>query len=87
MPFFIVRATDSQLQASDDGAEYPRPEAALASGVASAIALAAEEIAAGAQNVAVEVSVEGEDGTKVLRSVVAVSVSSLAVVTTSDPFA
>ena len=77
MPILFIRAVDSQFHFFDEGAEYHQPEAALASGVQSAMALAADEIAAGAQNAAIEISVEREDGTRILRSVVAVSVSTL----------
>ena len=77
MQQLFIHATNGQFQSHDEGAEYDRPEAALALGVRSAIAIIADEINGGERSAAVEVSIEGEDGTQLLRSVVAVSVSPL----------
>jgi hypothetical protein len=77
MPRLFIHATNSTFKSSDEGAEYELPEAALALGIQSAVAILAEEINQGERNAAVEVSVEAEDGTQVLRSIVALSVSSL----------
>ena len=77
MPLLFIHACDSGYHARDEGAEYDTSDAALAMGVKSAVAMATEEIGRGSSSAAVEVSVEQEDGTCLLRSVVAVSVSSL----------
>ena len=77
MPLLFIRATNSEFQSTDDGAEYERPEEAMASGVRGAVAILAAEIDRGERSAAVEVSVRHEDGTPILRSIVAVSVSPL----------
>ena len=77
MPRLFIHATNGQFRSSDEGAEYDRPEAALAAGVRSAIAILADEVNGGERSAAVEISIEGEDGIQLLRSVVAVSVSPL----------
>jgi hypothetical protein len=77
MPRLFIRATDSRFHSSDEGAEYDLPEAALALGIQGAVAILSDEIKQGERNAAVEVSIEAEDGTQVLRSIVAISVSSL----------
>ena len=63
MPQFFIQTVNSTLVSRDDGSDYARPEDALIVGVRSALA--------------VEVCIEQEDGTLVLRSVVALSVTSL----------
>lgn len=73
----FIHAIDSTFHSRDEGAEYHRPEDALAFGVGSAMALMAEEINRGKNSAAVEISVRREDGTSVLRSVVSVSVARL----------
>ncbi len=77
MPVLFIHVTNSRFRANDEGANYDRPEDALALGVQSALALLADEINGGEPNAAVDVSVNGEDGAQILRSVVAVSVSAL----------
>ena len=77
MSLFFIRARNSKFCSRDEGAEYDRPEAALTSGVQSAITLMADEINQGEQSASVEISVEQEDGTQVLCSVVTISVSAL----------
>ena len=79
MPLFFIHARNSEFRARDNGAEFDTPEAALAMGVKSAIAMAADEIGHGHRSAAVEVNVEQEDGTCLLSSVVAISVSPLIV--------
>ena len=77
MPQLIIHATNGQFRFRDEGAEYDRPEAALALGIQGAIAIIADEVNGGERSAAVEISIEGEDGTQLLCSVVAVSVSPL----------
>ena len=77
MTRLLIHATNSAFYACDDGAEYDRPEDALASGVRSAVALMADEINQGERSAAVEITVSLEDGTQMLRSIVALSVSPL----------
>ena len=77
MPQLFIHATNGQFRSCDEGAEYDRPEAALALGVQGAIAIIADEVKGGERSAAVEISIEGEDGTQLLRSVVAISVSPL----------
>ncbi len=77
MPVLFVQTTNGEFHARDDGGEYDRPEAALAQGIRSAVALVADEVNRGERSAAVEVSIERPDGTQVLRSVVALSVSPL----------
>ena len=77
MPLLFIHATNAEFDARDEGSEYDNPEAALEAGVRGALALATDEIVCGARNVAVEISVEQEDGTSMLRSVVTVTVSPL----------
>ncbi len=75
MPLLFIHATNSEFHSRDEGAEYDHPEAALASGVCSAIALIADEVGRGQRSAAIEISIERADRTQVLRSIVAVSVS------------
>lgn len=77
VPQFFIRARDGRIHHIDDGAEYPSAEAALKLGVRGAAAIALDELAAGKQSAAVEVSIELKDGTCILCSVVSLSVSSL----------
>ena len=77
MPRLFIHATNGQFHSCDEGADYDRPEAALAAGVRGAIAIIADEVNGGERSAAVEISIEGEDGIQLLRSVVAVSVSPL----------
>lgn len=77
MPLLFIHARDATFQACDEGAEYEQPQDALAIGVQGAMALLADEINQGQQNAAVEISVQEADGTQILRSVVAISVSPL----------
>ena len=73
----FIHATNSTFFSCDNGAQYERPEDALASGVRSAVALLTDEINQGQQSAAVEISIRLEDGTQMLRSVVSVSVARL----------
>lgn len=77
MPIFFISTTNATFRSSDEGADYDLPEAALAVGVQGAVAILLDEIQQGERNMAVEVSIEAEDGTQVLRSIVAISVASL----------
>lgn len=77
MPLFFIRTCNSEFESVDDGADYERAEDALSMGLESAVGIARDEIQDGATTAAVEISVEGEGGERVLRSVVAISISSL----------
>ena len=79
MPLFFIHARNSEFRARDDGAEHDTPEAALVVGIKSALAMVADEIGRGHRSAAVEVNVERENGTRLLSSVVVVSVSPLMV--------
>lgn len=84
MPLLFIHARNSEFCSCDDGAEYDHPEAALALGVRSAIAIIADEVSRGERSAAVEISIASEDGTQVLSSVVALSVSPM--IATLRPF-
>ena len=73
----FIHATNSSFRSSDQGAQYERPEDALAFGVRSAVAMLADEISQGEHSAAVEISVRREDGTQMLRSIVSVAVAKL----------
>ncbi len=77
MQTLFIHARNSTFLSRDEGAEYDRPEAALRMGIQGAVAMIADEIDRGERSAAVEISVEQADGTQLLRSVVAVSVSPL----------
>ena len=77
MPRLFIHVRNSEYRTSDDGGEYDSAEAALAAGVQSAVVMAGDEIGRGHRSAAVEVNVKGEDGTHLLTSVVAISVSPL----------
>ena len=77
MPQFFIQATNSTFRSRDEGADYDHPDVALALGVRGAVALLTDEIIRGKRNAAVEISIEKADGTQVLRSIVAVSVSDM----------
>ncbi|MFC3123453.1 hypothetical protein ACFOD4_00140 [Pseudoroseomonas globiformis] len=77
MPLLYIHARNATFHSCDHGAEYEQPEVALALGIRGAVAMLAEDIAQGVQSSAVEISVEVEDGTQLLRSVVAFSVASM----------
>lgn len=79
MPFLYIHIRNSAFCARDDGAQFDSPEAALALGVQGALDMVAGEIDQGRQSAAIVVNIEEEDGTRLLSSVVAVSVSSLIV--------
>ena len=81
MPQLFIHVTDGKFRSRDDGGEYDNPATALALGVRSAVAIAAEEVARGERSSAVDICIEQKDGTLVLRSVVAVSVSPLTLAT------
>ena len=77
MPRFVIHTTNSSFASYDSGADYDRPEEAMAMGVRSALEIIADEVHEGKASTGVEIRVEQEDGTPVLRTVVALSVSSL----------
>ena len=77
MPRLFIHATNSKFHSVDEGADYNLPEAALALGIQGAVTILFDELEQGERNAAVEVRIETEDGTPVLRSVVSISVSSL----------
>ena len=77
MALLFIRAVNAEFISRDEGAEYSSPEVALAHGVRSAATLVADEIGNGRTSVAVEVCVEQEDGTALLRSIVSLSVAHL----------
>ena len=77
MSLLFIHARDGKFNSCDEGAEYDRPEIALAIGIRGAVAIATDEIFEGERSAAVEISVEREDGTQLLRSVIALSVSVL----------
>lgn len=79
MPFLFIHLRNSDYCARDEGAEFDTPEAALAHGVQGALDIATHEVGQGRHSTAVVVNVEEEDGTRLLTSVVALSVSSLMV--------
>lgn len=86
MPTLFIHAVNAAFQSRDDGADYDHPENALEIGIRAAVTMASDEVLAGERSAAVEVRVEREDGTPVLRSVVAVSVSPLLSSVTVPPF-
>lgn len=73
----FIHLNNSEFASRDEGANYERPEAALAQGVHSAAILVGEEISQGKHSAAILVSIEQEDGIQILRSVVAICVSPL----------
>ncbi|WP_375391583.1 hypothetical protein [uncultured Sphingomonas sp.] len=77
MPRYSIRTTNSVFEGNDDDAVFDRPEDALTSGIQGAIQISAEEIASGKLCAAVDVCVDDEDGTPLLRSVVSLSVAPL----------
>ena len=79
MPLLFIDVQDADFCTRDSGTEYDHPKRALAVGVESAIAIAADQVKRGELSAAVVVSVENEAGACILSSVVAVSVSSLTV--------
>jgi hypothetical protein len=77
MPVLSIKVTNSRFSDIVEGEHYDRPEDALASGVRGALALLADEINGGHPNGAIDVRVSDENGTPILRSIVAVSVSAM----------
>jgi hypothetical protein len=77
MPLFFIRTTNCNFVSRDDGGDYEQAEHALAFGVRGALQIANDEMKKGGESCAVEVAVEGYDGTVLLRSAVAMSVSRL----------
>ena len=75
MPLFSIELRNSEYYVRDDDAEYDNTEAALSSGVHSAVRMAADEITRGRHNAAIEVTISRDDGIHLLSSVVAISVS------------
>ena len=86
MPQLFIHTVSSTLACRDDGADYARPEDAMAVGVKSAIEIIEDEIVQeGRTSTAVEVCIEQEDGTVALRTVVAISVTPLLTGPVHDP--
>ena len=79
MPRLFIHVRNSAYRSRDEGGEYVTAEAALAAGVRSATTIAADEIGRGQRSTAIEVNIEEADGTCLLTSVVAISVSPLMV--------
>ena len=77
MPLLFIKLRNAEYLARDEGYEYENAEAALAAGTRSAINMASDEIDRGSRSAAVMINVEQEDGTRLLSSVVSVSVSPL----------
>ena len=77
MPNFSIRLVNSTFESHDNGADYERAEDALDVGIHSALRIIQEEIGGDRHAAAVDVYVEDKDRACVLRSVVALSVSSL----------
>ena len=77
MPLLFIMLRNSEYLARDDGNDYDTAEAALAIGTRSAIDMASDEVVRGSHNAAVMINVEQEDGTRLLSSVVSVSISPL----------
>ena len=83
MLLLFIHAQDAAFHSCDEGAEYENPAVALALGIQGALAIVAEEINQGERNSAVEISIRRADGTQILRSMVALSVSPLLPVSNS----
>ena len=77
MPRLFIHVRNSEYRSRDDGGEYDSADVALTVGIQSAVVIAGDEIGRGRRSAAVEVSIEGEDGTQMLSTVVAISVSPL----------
>ena len=75
MPRFRIRMTNSEFESVDE-TDFPSLEAARRGAVATASKVAAEAIAAGAPNSAVEIQID-QDGRMVARNVVTLSVADL----------
>jgi hypothetical protein len=74
MSLLFIHVENSEFHSRDGGAEYETPEIALALGVRSAVAMLSEEINRGGRGAAIEISIRQENGIRILRSVVAISV-------------
>ena len=79
MSLFFTQLRNSEYYARDDGSEHDSAEAALAAGVHSAMRMATDEVADGRCSAAIEITIEQNDGTRLLSSVVAISVSSMVI--------
>lgn len=77
MTVLVISMRNAKFVSRDDGSNYSSVDEALAAGVDNAAILVAEEIIRGCCSSAVEVSVEGEDGSVLLSAVVSLSVSPL----------
>ena len=77
MPRLFIHVRNSEYRSRDEGGEYDSAQAALAVGVQSAVVMAGDEIGRGQRSAAVEVNIEADDGTRLLSTVVAISVSPL----------
>ena len=75
MTLLFIHAVNAEYQSRDNGSEYTKPEDALAAGVRSAAILVADEVGKGLASAAVEIRIEQEDGTTILRSIVSLSVA------------
>ena len=84
MSLFFTQLRNSKYYARDDGTEHDTAEAALAAGVHSAMRLASDEIASGCRSAAIEITVERNDGKRLLHSVVAISVSPMIIAEKPD---
>ena len=72
MSLFFTQLRNSEYYARDDGSEHDSAEAALAAGVHSAMRMATDEVAGGRRSAAIEITIERNDGTRLLSSVVAI---------------
>lgn len=77
MSLLFIHTTNSAFDSRDDGGEYDRPERAMAAGIRSALRIATDEMQDGRASTAVDVRIEQEDGTVLLRSILTVAVSPL----------
>jgi hypothetical protein len=75
MPVLFIHLLNSTFKSKDEGAEYSSPEAALQAGIRGALSVAADEILRGQSNSAVQLTIEDNNNTPVLRSVVSIAVS------------
>ena len=77
MPRLFIHVLNARFESRDDGADYDNAEEAMAAGVRSALGIIGDEIDGGQPNAAVDVCIQQEDGTALLRSVVVLSVAPL----------
>ena len=77
MPNLHIRTINRELDARDEGSDYPDVEAARLAGVRSAGSIVLDNLCNGGRNDAVEVRIEQSDGAVVERFVISSSVSEL----------